>query len=182
MTTGRIHQLLDDPEGLAALYRQDPESFRRSLEEASRAEPESVVLRVWRARLGYERPDDGVVRRRKLASALGIALICGALVRLPALFLGEEWYYPRFAPSLVILALSAYFWIETRNRRRLGVGLGLAVAAAAYVSHLPGVTVNPNQTEYSDSVVMALIHLPIVFWAFLGLVFFFTRRAQSFNG
>src|SRR5690606_8307667 len=52
--------------------------------------------------------------------------------------------------------------IGTHNRRRLGAGLGLALAAAAYVSLLPGTT---------DSVVMALVHLPIVFWAFLGLVF-----------
>lgn len=162
MTTGRIHQLPDDPEELEALYRQDPESFGRSLEEASRTAPDSLVLRVWRARLGYEKPDDGVVRRRGLASAIGVALICGAFVRIPALFLGEDWYYPRFAPSLVILALSAYFWIGTHDRRRLAAGLGLAIAAAAYVSLLPG---------YTDSVVMALIHLPIVFWAFLGLVF-----------
>ena len=162
MTMGRIRQLLHDPEGLEALYRQDPESFRRSLEDASRAEPDSLVLRIWRTRLGYEGPDDGAVRRRRLASAIGVALICGAFVRLPALFLGEYWYYPRFAPSLVILALSAYFWIGTPDRRRLGAGLGLALAVAAYVSLLPG---------YTDSVVMALIHLPIVFWAFLGLVF-----------
>lgn len=164
MTIGRMPQLPDDPEELEALYRQDPESFARSLEEASRAAPDSLVLRVWRARLGYKKPDDGVVRRRGLASTIGVALICGALVRLPALVLGEEWYYPRFAPALVILALSAYFWIGTppRDRRRLGAGLGLALAAAAYLSLLP---------EYTDSVVMALIHLPIVFWAFLGLVF-----------
>ena len=38
----------------------------------------------------------------------------------------------------------------------------LALAAIAYLRLLP---------EYTDSVVMALIHLPIVFWAFLGLVF-----------
>lgn len=162
MTIGRIHQLPDDPEELEALYRQDPESFGRLLEEASRAEPDSLVLRVWRARLGYVKPDDGGVQRRRLASAIGIALIGGALVRLPALALGEDWYYPRFAPSLVILALSAYFWVGTHDRRRLGAGLGLALAGAAYVSFLPA---------YTDSVVMALIHLPIVFWAFLGLVF-----------
>jgi hypothetical protein len=162
VTTGRIHPLPDDLDALESLYRQDPESFRRSLEAASRADPDSLVLRVWRARLGYRKPDDRLVQLRGLASAIGIALICGALVRLPALVLGEDWYYPRFAPSLVILALSAYFWIRSRERRLLGAGLGLALAAAAYVSVLPG---------YTDSVVMALIHLPIVFWAFLGLVF-----------
>lgn len=155
-------RLPDDPEALEALYRQDPESFGRSLAEASRSDPDSLVLRVWRARLGYKKPDGGVAQRRNLALAIAIALTCGAMVRLPALVLTDDWYYPRFAPSLVILGLSAYFWSGTRDRRRLGAGLGLAAVAAAYVSLLPGLT---------DSVLMALVHLPIVFWAFLGLVF-----------
>ena len=163
MTTGRIHQLLDDPEELEALYRQDPGAFARALKEASRTAPDSLVVRAWRARLGSQKPDDGAAKRRALATAVGVALICGAFLRIPALFLGEDWYYPRFAPSAVMLALSAYFWIgNTQDRRRLGAGLGLALASAVYVSLLPG---------YTDSVVMALIHLPIVFWVFLGLVF-----------
>ena len=163
MTTGRIHQLLNDPEELEALYRQDPGAFARALEEASRTAPDSLVVRAWRARLGSQKPDDGAAKRRALATAVGVALICGAFLRIPALFLGEDWYYPRFAPSAVMLALSAYFWIgTTHDRRRLGAGLGLALASAVYVSLLPG---------YTDSVVMALIHLPIVFWVFLGLVF-----------
>jgi hypothetical protein len=100
--------------------------------------------------------------RGKLGYAIAIALACGALVRLPALWLSEDWYYPRLAPSLVILALGAYFWIERRTRRHLIAGLILALAAVGYVRLLPA---------YTDSVNMALIHLPVVFWAFLGLVF-----------
>jgi len=42
----------------------------------------------------------------------------------------------------------------------------LAVVAIAYVALLPG-----DADTFSDSVVMALVHLPILFWAFLGLVY-----------
>jgi hypothetical protein len=158
----RILELLDHPEELEALYREAPEVFRASLEEASRTAPDSVALRVWRARLEYREPGRRASWRGKLGYAIAIALACGALVRLPALWLSEDWYYPRLAPSLVILALGAYFWIERRTRRHLIAGLILALAAVGYVRLLPA---------YTDSVNMALIHLPVVFWAFLGLVF-----------
>ena len=161
-TTDRILQLLDDPEELEALYRQAPEAFRESLGEASRSDPHSVVLRIWRARLEYREWGHAAVLPIKLGHSIAIALALGALVRLPALWLGEDWYYPRFASSLVIMALAAYFWISRPNRRLLIAGLGLSLAAVGYVSRLP---------DYTDSVVMALVHLPFVFWTFLGLVF-----------
>jgi len=155
-------QLLDDPQGLEALYRQDPEAFRESLDEASRVKPDSVTLRVWRARLEFRESGHGAGWRKKLGVAIAIAVVFGALIRVPALWLAEDWYYPRFAPSLAIMALATYFWIQRRDRQSLIAGLILALAAIAYVRLLP---------EPSDSAVMALIHLPIVFWAFLGLVF-----------
>jgi len=160
-TAQRIFESLDDPKELEALYRQDPESFRDSFDEVSRAAQDSMTLRVWAARLEYSAPARGGERRR-LWSAIGLGLFVGALVRIPAVWLGEEWYYPRLAPSLVILALAAYFWLKNRDRGRLIAGLALAAIVTAYAALLPG---------YTDSVVMALVHLPILFWAFLGFVF-----------
>lgn len=161
-TTGRILQLLDDPQGLEEFYRQDPEAFRESLDEAYRVDPASVTLRVWQARLEFREPGHGPAWRSGLVFAIAIAIGFGALVRLPALWLEGDWYYPRLAPSWIIMALVIYFWIKRRDRWSLIAGLSLALVAIAYVRLLP---------DYSDSVVMALIHLPIVFWAFLGLVF-----------
>ena len=160
-TSHRILESLDDPKQLEALYRQDPESFRDSFDEASRATQDSSTLRVWRARLEYSEPARGAERRR-LWYAIAIGLCLGVLIRIPAVWLGEEWYYPRLAPSLVLLALAAYFWLENRNREQLIAGLALAAIVTAYASLLPGET---------DSVVMALVHLPILSWAFLGIVF-----------
>ena len=130
---------LDDPLELEALYRQDPESFRDSLDEASRTSQDSMVLRVWKARLEFREPvrDAG---GRRLWWAVGIGVLLGALVRIPAVWLGEEWYYPRLAPSLVILALAAYFWLNNRDRGRLIAGLALTaivtVICVATVIHI----------------------------------------------
>ena len=158
----QILQLLAEPHQLETLYREDPEGFRRSLDQAFQVEPESAVLKVWRARLDYGKPGLRTGWLAKLAYAITTALAFGALVRLPAVWLGEDWYYPRFAPSWVILALSSYFWMGRRVRSELIAGLGLAVVTVVYVGLLPG---------YTDSVVMALLHLPIVFLIFLGFVF-----------
>jgi len=162
MMSAQVLQMLEQPDQLEALYREDPAGFRASLDEALQANPASVVLEVWRARLEYDNPGLSRGWFTKLAYAVTTALVFGALVRLPAVWLDEEWYYPRFAPSLVLLALSSYFWMERRVRGALIAGLGLAVVTTVYVGLLPG---------HTDSVVMAMMHLPIVFLTFLGFVF-----------
>jgi hypothetical protein len=160
-TARRILELLDQPQELEALYRQDPQSFGDSFGQAFREVPDSTILRVWRARLEYSDPA-GAADRLRTWYVVVIGLSLAALVRIPAIWLGAEWYYPRLAPSLALLALAAYFWLEHPRRRGLIAGLVMGVIAAIFTGVLPG---------YTDSVVMALIHLPILVWAYLGFVF-----------
>ncbi|MBK9549470.1 MAG: hypothetical protein IPO52_10305 [Gemmatimonadetes bacterium] len=162
MTVVQITQYAEEPEALEALYRRDPALFNRSFAEAFRAAPQSPVLRAWQARLNYREPSDQAATRRGVMMVILLALISGAAVRLPALALTVDWYYPRFAPMIVILGLCTYFWIANPDRRRIILGLGVALNTGIYVSLLPG---------FKDSVVMALIHLPILFWGVLGLAF-----------
>jgi|CXWL01.1.fsa_nt_gi hypothetical protein len=162
MTAVQITQHADEPEALEALYRRDPALFSRSLADAMRAVPDSPVLRTWQARLTYREPVDQVATRRGVTLVILLALLCGAAIRLPALLLTVDWYYPRFAPMIVIVGLCTYFWIANPDRRRIIIGLGVALNVGIYVSVLPG---------FADSVVMALIHLPIVFWGLLGVAY-----------
>jgi len=157
----RIQASLENPGELEILYRQDPEAFREAFGAASRQAADSVTVRVWEARLGYSKPALGSDQRR-LGLALLLGLGAGALVRIPALWLGDEWYYPRLAPSLVLLSLAAYFWVSRGERRGLLAGLLAVAAVAAYTFFLPG---------YTDSVVMALVHLPVLLWGMVGLAF-----------
>lgn len=160
MDASQILDLVDDPVALEELYRQSPTAFRASLNEALELDPDSIVLQVWAARLIDRRPPERA--GLALGPALAIALGCGLLIRVPAFWLEQEWYYPRFAPYCVIMALAVYFWLGRRDRSLLIGGLALAALTAAFVSLLPGMT---------DSVVMALVHLPILWWALLGVVF-----------
>jgi hypothetical protein len=157
----RILDLIDQPEQLEALYRADPDSFRAELDESTRELPDSPTLRVWRARLEY-REAPGRFDKRRLWYAVAIGLFVGALIRIPLLWIDEDWYLPRFGPSLVLLAPAVYFWLRDQNRRGMLAGLLLAVFAAVFAGLMPG---------FTDSVTMALIHLPILFWALLGFAF-----------
>lgn len=161
-TTQQILDAVDDPIALEALYRLDPTNFRDALPEALEAAPQATTLAVWHARLSFRTSVRlGGINHRFLTTLL-IALSAGALVRLPAIWLGDEWYYPRFAPTLVLLSLVAYFWHTSRYRVTLMIGVILAFIAAVWASILPGET---------PSVVMALIHLPLLAWIVLGFAF-----------
>ena len=116
ITSSLVINHLHEPEELESLYRKDPDAFRESVDEAIRALPDSVVLHVWKARLEYNQTALGAKHGIKLWYALGICLTVGALVRLPAIRLGEWWYYPRFAPLWIILGLAGYFLVRRPNR------------------------------------------------------------------
>jgi hypothetical protein len=122
VTSQLILKHLNDPEKLEGLFREDPEAFRDSLDEALEADRESVLLRAWRARLEYREPACGAEHWRGLWYAIGIGAAAGALIRLPAIWLTEEWYYVRFAPLWIVLSLAAYFLIRRPGRALIIAG------------------------------------------------------------
>lgn len=96
------------------MYRSSPDTFRTALAEAAAVRPDEVVLRVWVARLSE--PPRNTLAAGRLGPAVVIALCCGLLVRLPAIWFGEDWYYPRFMPSIGLLGAAVYFWVLDRHR------------------------------------------------------------------
>ena len=170
ITSSLIINHLHEPEELESFYRQNPNTFREAVAEAIRALPDSVVLHVWKARLQYNQAALGAKHGIKLWYALSICFAVGALVRLPAIRLGELWYYPRFAPLWIILGLAGYFLVRRPDRALLITGVILATVTTSYLSLLPAIRLGEDW-HYTDSVVMALIHLPIALWLYLGLAF-----------
>lgn len=149
-----------EPRALEDAYREDPRAFAQALAEALIARPEDAVLQCWTLRLeGHTGPR---VEWRGLLPAVLLAALSALAVHLPALWLNEEWYYPRFAPLWVFLGLALYFWRETGGRRRLHAVAALGAFAALHVSLLPGTL---------DSVALALIHLPLLGWTLVGFLF-----------
>lgn len=151
-----------DPEALETLHADDPAAFRAALPEALAKRPDDLVLRAWAARLVVgPLPHAGrETRRADWGTALLLALGTGLAVRLGAWGGDPEWAYPRFAPILALLAPA--LWLARGAGQRRWAALAAAVAAAALLTAalLPG---------EGDSVAMALLHLPLLGWAALGL-------------
>lgn len=163
ITRKDILDKIDDPEGLENLFRSDPEPFREVILSLPEGEAGSGLLKFWRARLEYA----GKVLLRPgvpLLIVFLIAVILGSFVRIPAAFLTEQWYYPRFAPFLTLLAVAAYFLVKQQNRTLTIALAEFGVLTSLYLFLLPDV-------QTSDSVAMALIHLPLTTLAVLGMAF-----------
>jgi hypothetical protein len=149
-----------DPRALENSHRQDPRAFKQALQEALGDQPDDLVLQAWDARLNPGASP--TVPWKSLVPGLALAVATALALRLPALWLDEEWFYPRFAPLLVLLGLALHFWDREKSRPRLGALLALATFAVIHVALLPG---------EGDSVLLALAHLPLAAFAVVAFQF-----------
>ena len=177
-----------DPAALEALYRERPMPFTEALSVALDRAPESMVLRVWAARLDVALADPGPApaptgwrwaealaddRARVLLGAVAlIVLVAGLWAKLPTL-LGwssapydsaladlAEQFYMRSVPFLAVVPLIALLAVRYRPDRRVLAAVGGAVAVLAAVQ-----TLRPIET---DAGVLSMIHVPLVLLALAG--------------
>ena len=153
------------PQELEQAWRRDPAAFSTWLDDALARQPESVLLQAWQARL-YYREAVPAAGRNTLLNTVFIATLAWAVAKLPAFVtLREDWFYPRFIPWLVLGGLVTYFLANHVHTRRLLLQAGGALAALlALLLLLP-------DDPASDSVLMALIHMPLLLCSLLGYVF-----------
>jgi hypothetical protein len=156
---------LQDPEHLEKRYRADPKGFAKWLTGALAQHPDSETLRVWNARLNVTPPSSQKRRRQGLMGVVLLSLTAGLLVKLPAFAaIDPSWYYQRFAPLIVISALCIYFLSNTTSihiKRLVTLAICLCILLLLLL---------PNQ-QGSASITMAVIYMPLVMAAILGLAF-----------
>jgi len=162
-TKKQILEKKDNPQGLEELYRSNPENFKEALLPLAGDKSNSILFKFWQVRLEYEgsSPSRPAV---PLAAVLMIMAFFALLIRIPAIFISEEWYYPRFAPFFTILSVAAYYLFKNPDRRLITGSAIFGILTILYLSVLPDI-------ETSDSIIMALIHLPLTALALLGICF-----------
>ncbi len=163
MSDNPILKNLDQPEVLEHHYRSDPEQFEADFQDAIQHKSDSETLRVWQARLSYLPP--AAIQKISVAALVVLCLVAGLFTKIPAFLpVDDSWYYPRFMPLITIAAVAAYFWITATNKRmRSVVALGIA-GCITYLLVLP-------DADSSDSITMALIHLPLFAMSLLAASF-----------
>ena len=151
-------------------FHDNPEAFRQWFGIAIAQHPDDALLKVWQARLSFSEKDFQDKNRKPVKNLLlytvFISTIVWAIAKIPAFItVAEDWFYPRFIPFLVLGALITYFTINMPFNKRLAMQSSIGLFLLFLI-----LMILPNKNN-SDSLIMALIHMPLVLVSFLGFVF-----------
>ena len=145
-------------------FQQNKELFKKYFYELLRENQNNKILLAWKARFEYQ---SNRSQPKSFFLKIGLAILSISLfLRLPAIFLDPEWFFPRFLPLTLFLALAVYFQLkELHLKNSMYMGFCSALFYL-YVSSLPDI-------DISASAQMSIIHLlPIGFslaaFSFLG--------------
>lgn len=169
MNSNPVLGALSDLYKLEQLYRDDPETFSDQLDAALQIHPQAQILKFWYMRLHWTALGQGGFSKSLLQS-LGLVLVLGVcatlLAKIPTYTdINPLWFYPRFAPLIVLTALVVYL---CRHQPMLCTANRILATAAAFI--LVYLLLLPDHRG-SASVTMALIHLPLILWCSLGYAF-----------
>ncbi|SFC23482.1 protein of unknown function [Alkalibacterium subtropicum] len=158
---------IDDPHELEKLFREDPDAFKRSFEEAWERNAQSLVLAVWHERLNYQEETGSKKARfmNKDFLFMGfMALLAGLTSRGLFHLALEELITPINLVFGVVPFIAGYFMYRNPPKKSiLYTVIGAFFVSLVYLNLLP--------MEESDSIILAYLHLPIFLWVVTGLAF-----------
>jgi len=155
-----------DPAKLESLYRSDKAGFRKAFFELFPVKPSDPIAICWFERLQEEPSSISWGKGTDLFVVFIAATIATGIAKFPDFFsLKPEDYFPRNISFVVLPVLAGYFmWVHRINRQTSSIVLLLYLVSALYINWLPG-----NFTN--DTLILSCIHLPLVGWSLLGLVY-----------
>jgi hypothetical protein len=131
MSKSLAQQIVDsgsDPRELERLYRGNPKAFTAALPEARVIDHESIVLRVWEARLFLDRERAPIAAERQAGTdrttiwlIIFLCAISGTIAKLPAFFptINSNNYYSRDFAFFFLPAIAGYFATSSELRVKL---------------------------------------------------------------
>ncbi len=162
-----IMEHIDDPVFLEQLYRKDKQNFVSAFSEI----PDDFaadLVRFWKLRLAPECESEvNLFLNRDLWVVIALSLFTGILVKLPNLFSGiqADTFYARNLAMIVFNGIILFTFWQYRLfewKKLLVYGLSVLIVAL-FVNLLP--------LASGDSIILALMHLPLLMWGLWGLVF-----------
>ena len=163
----QIIESINDPDQLESLYRTDQKYFEKCFSEIS-GNYDTSLVRFWKIRLA---PDRITVRKgsqlRDLMEVLAIAVFTAILVFIPSLFTGvdRDLFYLRDIPLIAFNGLILYsFWLnKVSGLKQMMLYGAVLLATGLYINLLP--------TSQSDSILIAILHVPLMLWCFFGITY-----------
>ena len=157
---------LDNPGQLEKMYRDNIAGFTREFNTLYPDIKENTTAKIWNERLNFENDEISWGTKNELTFVIIASFIAGVIAKLPD-FLGinPEYFYPRNIAFVVFPILTAYFaWKQKTQTKRL------AAASFAILFSVIFINVLPNSNN-SDTLILACIHLPLFLWAVLGFTY-----------
>lgn len=157
---------LNNPLLLEKMYRENRSVFKREFNLVYPDIRESVAARVWHERLNYESDEISFGTNAELFFVILISFLAGTVAKLPDLIsVSQDFFYPRNIAFVVFPFLTLYFMRKHQMEIKKIVAAGAAfVLSAVYINLLP-------DNNFSDTLILACIHLPLFLWSVLGYAF-----------
>ena len=162
----QILSKLESASELEKLYQKNKSEFKASFNSVYAEIQGKGNADFWHARLNFESEPVLWGKASDWKFILCSAVLAWFLAKIPAFFgLDEEFFYPRNLVFLVFPFVGAYF-VRSKNLsiKDLGLPIGIALISLLYINLLPN-------TNTSDTLVLACIHLPLLLWGMLGFIF-----------
>lgn len=161
-----IKNNIDNPGQLEKMYRADKPVFRKEFNLVFPEIQETTTARIWRERLDHESDEISWGSTKELIFVIAASFTAGLIAKIPQFFdLDPEYFYPRNIGFVIFPLLTAYFaWQHKIRTKKLGIVFSAILVAAIYINILPN-------NDKSDTLILAFIHLPLLLWAGLGVVF-----------
>ncbi|NBB86007.1 MAG: hypothetical protein GVY12_07290 [Bacteroidetes bacterium] len=187
----QLIELETNPAALERHYRDAPQAFEEAFAVAFAERPNAPIFQAWHARLSFDGATlDGATdkaalaphatrsERRLLLWVVGLVLVAGTLAKLPDLVrilggvLSEDFFYPRNIGFLVLPMLATYLaYAFARSQRTVLALAALFGGSCLYINLLP--------EDTADTVVLALLHMPLWLWGLLGVAYVGTYRQHA---
>lgn len=157
---------IDNPEQLEKLYRDNKSSFTREFNSIYSDIKENPAAQVWNERLNFENEEISWGTRKEVVFVIIASLIAGLIAKIPEFTgINEEYFFPRNIAFVVFPLLTAYFgWRQKIKTKNLIIVTVAILISAIYINILP-------DSDTSDTLILACIHLPLFLWAVLGFTF-----------
>jgi hypothetical protein len=159
----QILQHIKEANALEVLYQKDKAGFRNAFLEAASEMPAGKAKDFWMARLEKSREGISWGSLRDWLMVLVAGLAGGLVIKLPTWFSMElDNFFPRNLTFVFVPSLLLFFGVKSGIRRTKFVpALAVLLLSGLWIN------VHPGRMASSDSLILACLHLPLLFWLLL---------------
>lgn len=162
-----IIENITNPNELERLFREDPIAFKKAFSHAWEQNPDSPVLAVWRERLYFEvaanTKKDFFLQKDFLFMGI-LAILAGISTRIIFHFVELQAIAPVNLAFGVLPFIAAYFVYKNPPKKYV-------LYCLAVLFLISGVYLNMLPLDFTDSIILVYLHLPIFLWGLVGLAF-----------